>query len=133
MTEKNSRSVLMCQFWLLGYLCGLRCLFVFLSECRLFHLSKLILLPCIPAAFISVAPECFVQLSSTLYCYLQICPEGQCETEAWIMVSELYLFARTMHFYKKFYYWLLANISPLLMETIILKHGETHSCHSSGM
>lgn len=104
MTEKNSKSVLMRWFWLLGYLCVVRCLFVFLSECRLFHLSKLILLPSIPAAFISVAPECFVQLSSTFYCYLQICPEGQCETEAQIMASEIFLFARTMYFYKNFYH-----------------------------
>lgn len=90
MTEKNSRSLLMPGLWLLGYLYVVRCLFVFLSECSLFHLSKLILLPSIPASSISVAPECFAQLSSTFYCYLQICPEGQWETEVRIMVSDIY-------------------------------------------
>lgn len=65
-TEKKSKSVLMCWVKLLGYLHVVGLLFVFLSGCRLFPLSKLILLPSVPAAFITMEAECFVQLSSTL-------------------------------------------------------------------
>lgn len=101
---KKSKSALMRWFWLLVYLCVVRCLFVFLSGCRLFHLSKLILLPSVPAAFITMAAECFVQLSSTLYCYLQICLEEHRETKAWITISEIYFFVRTVYFYKQFNY-----------------------------
>lgn len=101
---KQSKSALMRWFWLLVYLCVVRCLFVFLSGCRLFHLSKLILLPSVPAAFITMAAECFVQLSSTLYCYLQICPDEHRETKAWITISEIYFFVRTVYFYKQFNY-----------------------------
>ena len=48
MTEM-SKSALMLWFCLLGYLHVIGCLFVFLSGCRLFHLSRLISLPSIPA------------------------------------------------------------------------------------
>lgn len=104
MTEKKSKSALMCWFWLPGYLHTIKCLFVFLSGYRLFHLSKLILLPSVPAAFITMAAEHFVLSSSTLYSYLQICPEEHCETKAQITISEIYLFVRTISLYKQFNY-----------------------------
>lgn len=89
----------MCWFCLLGYLHVVRSLFVFLSGSRLFHLSKLISLPSVPAVFISMAVECFVQLTSTLNCNLHTCPEEHRETRVWITMSEIYLFVRIVLFY----------------------------------
>jgi len=59
-------------------------------------------LPSVPATFITMAAECFVQFSSTFYCYLQICPEEHCETKVPITMSETYMFERTAQFYKWF-------------------------------
>lgn len=89
MTEKNSRSVLMCQFWLLGYLCvSGACSHFSLSAGFFIYQSSFycLLLYCL-CCFHLCGTWMFCSIEFYFYCYLQICPEGQCETEAWCLRS----------------------------------------------